>query len=217
MAKHTDVLNNSGGEHYYYRNRMGRVIFLALEEILGHAGVIALIKIAKLPAFSIDHPTTNQDLDFPFTFISHLQAGLENAYGDLAGRGLALRVGRASLRYRLREFGRELCLTDLSFRLQPLQTKLKTGIEAIAAVFNNYTDQQVYLEREEKSIIWQIKRCPFCWERQAEDPCCHLEVGFLQEALFWISGGKHFEVEEKKCIACGDSMCTININRTPVG
>jgi hypothetical protein len=217
MAKHTDVHDNSGGKQYYYPNRMGRVVYLALEEILGHAGVNALFKIAKLPEFSIDHPTTNQDLGFPFIYISHLQAGLENAYGARAGRGLALRVGRASLRFGLREFSRELCLTDLSFRLQPLQTKLRTGTEAIAALFNNYTDQQVCLERDDKSIIWHIKRCPFCWERQAEDPCCHMEVGFLQEAMFWISGGKHFEVEEIKCIACGDNMCTININRTPVG
>lgn len=216
MGKHTEVLNNSGKKQYFYPNRMGRVVLLGMEEILGHGGVNAVLNLADLSVYINDYPPYNQDLKFPFAHISHLQAGLESAYGPRAGRGLALRVGRACLKYGLREFGSELGLTDLAFRLMPLQTKLTTGSEAFAALFNNYTDQQVSLERDEKYIIWHIQRCPLCWERQADGPCCHLAVGLLQEALFWVSGGKYFEVEEKKCIACGDSACTILMNRTPM-
>jgi hypothetical protein len=43
-----------------------------------------------------------------------------------------------------------------------------------------------------------------------------MAVGVLQEGLYWVSGGKYFLVEEKKCIACGDSTCTIVIERTPM-
>ena len=39
---------------------------------------------------------------------------------------------------------------------------------------------------------------------KAYDPVCHLAVGLLQEALYWVSGGKVFNVEEKTCIAAGD-------------
>ena len=216
MAKNTEALNDLSRKQYYYPNRMGRVVLLAVEEILGHAGVHALLGSSNLPVYVDNHLPTGQYSHFPFSYISDLQAGLENTYGYRAGSGLALLVGRACLKYGLREFKRELCLTDLAFRLLPLQAKLNTGTEAFAALFNNQTDQQVSLETDEKRIIWHIQRCPFCWERQSERPCCHLEVGFLQEALYWFSGGKHFEVEEKKCIACGDSDCTININRIPV-
>jgi predicted hydrocarbon binding protein len=216
MANNTDPLNDLSRKQYYYPNRMGRVIFLAMEEILGQAGVNALLKSSNLPVNIQDHLPADQDFDFPFSYISDLLVGLENSYGPQAGRGLALRVGRSCLKYDLREFARELCLTDLAFRLLPLQTKLSSGTEAFAALFNNHTDQQVRLDKDEKHIFWHIQRCPFCWERQSEGPCCHLEVGFLQEAVYWISGGKYFEVEEKKCIACGDSVCTIYINRTPV-
>jgi ribosomal protein S27AE len=41
-------------------------------------------------------------------------------------------------------------------------------------------------------------------------------VGFLQEAFYWVSGGKYFLVEEKNCIACGDSTCTIVIDQAPM-
>ena len=196
---------------------MGRVILLAMEEILGHTGVNAVLHLANLPLYINDYPPNNRDLKFPFKHISHLQTGLEGAYGPRAGHGLALRVGRACLKYGLREFGSELGLSDLAFRLLPLQTKLNKGSEAFAALFNNFTDQRVRLERDANYIYWHIERCPLCWERLAEAPCCHLEVGLLQEALFWVSGGKYFEVEEKKCIACGDSACTILIERTPLG
>ena len=216
MEKHPEVQTNLDPQQYFYPNGMGRVVLLAMEEILGRSGVNAVLHLADLPAYINNYPPYNQDLKVPFIHISRLQIGLENAYGPRAGRGLATRVGRACLKYGLREFGPELGLTDLAFRLLPLQTKLKIGSEAFAGFFNHFTDQQVRLVRDEKYIYWHIERCPLCWKRQADGPCCHLEVGLLQESLYWVSGGKYFEVEEKQCIACGDAACTIFINRTPM-
>jgi predicted hydrocarbon binding protein len=216
MEKHIDLPSNLVKEQSFLPNRMGRIILLAMEEILGHAGVNALLNLADLPAYIDRYPSFNQDLKIPFVHISQMQTGLESAYGPRAGRGLALRVGRACLKYGLREFGPELGLTDLAFRLLPLQAKLATGIEAFAGLFNDHTDQQVRLERDERFTFWHIERCPLCWDRRVDAPCCHLEVGLLQEAMFWVSGGKYFQVEEKKCVACGDSACTIMIDRIPM-
>jgi hypothetical protein len=120
------------------------------------------------------------------------------------------------LKYGLHEFGPELGLTDLAFRLLPLPTRLKVGSEALAGLFNQFTDQRVRLEVDEKHSYWHSERCPLCWERQADGPCCTQAVGFLQEALYWVSGGKYFLVEEKNCIACGDRTCTIVIDQTPI-
>jgi predicted hydrocarbon binding protein len=217
MGKQADLPENPDKMQFFYSKRMGQAVLLAMEEILGRGGVNAVLNLVNLPAYINDLPANSRVLEFPFMHISLLQSGLESAYGPRAGRGLALRVGRAFLKYGLREFGPELGLTDLAFRLQPLQSKLKTCSEALAALFNGYTDQQVRLEMDKKSIHWLIERCPLCWERQAESPCCHFAVGLLQEAFFWVSGGKYFEVEEKKRIACGDSACTIWIDRTPMG
>jgi len=216
MKNHNDLLIDSTKQQYFYPNRMGRVILLAMEEILGHSGVNAVLNLVNLAEYINNYPSNNQDFNFPFEHISQLQVGLDGAYGPRAGRGLAVQVGRACLKYGLREFGPELDLTSLAFRLLPLQMKLKNGSEAFADFFNNFSDQRVRLEKDAKYIYWHIERCPLCWERQAEAPCCHLAVGLLQEALFWVSGGKYFEVEEKKCISCGDCVCTIVIDRTPM-
>ncbi len=202
--------------NFFYPNRVGRVVLLAMLEILGHEGVNVVLNLAYLPDYIDQYPAYNQDLKFSFDHVSRLQVALESAYGPRAGRGLSLRVGRACLKYGLREFGAELGMTDLAFRLLPLPTRLKVGSEALAGLFNQFLEQSVRLEVDEEHIYWHIERCPLCWERQAEGPCCALAVGLLQEALYWVSGGKYFMIEEKKCIACGDSTCTIVIDRTPM-
>jgi predicted hydrocarbon binding protein len=194
---------------------MGWVVQLALEETLGQTGGNTAPNLTDYSNYTFIYQPYDEDPNFPQIHISHLQAALESAYGPRAGRGLALRIGRACFKYGLREFGPELGLTDLAFRLLPLQPKLKTGTDAFAALFNTYTDQKVRLESDERYIYWLMERCPLCWERQAEGPCCHLAVGFLHEALFWASGGRHFDVEEKQCIAGVDGACTIQIDRIP--
>jgi predicted hydrocarbon binding protein len=201
---------------YFYPNRMGRIVLLAMEEILGHDEVNAVLNLAHLPDYIDQYPANNQDLKFPFEHVSQLQIAMESAYGPQAGRGLSQRVGRACLNYGLREFGSELGVTDLAFRLLPLPRRLKAGSEALAGLFNQSTDQRVRLEVDEKHIYWHIECCPLCWKRQADGPCCFLAVGLLQEALYWVSGGKYFLAEEKKCIACGDGTCTIVIDKIPM-
>jgi predicted hydrocarbon binding protein len=201
---------------HYYPNRMGRIVLLAMDEILGHRGGIAVLNLAHLPDLIDKYPAYDTDLKFPFDHVSRLQTAFESLYGNLAGRGLSLRVGRACLKYGLREFGPQLGVTSLTFRLLPLPTRLVFATEALAGLFNQSSSQHVHLDVEEEQIYWHIERCPLCSQRQTAAPCCDLAVGLLQETFYWVSGGKYYTVEEKKCIACGNSTCTIVIDRTPM-
>ena len=216
MEKHTENATHLDTSHRVSVNRMGWVVQQALEEILGKTGGTTMHDLINLPTSIKNNRSYNDDPNLHLLHISHLQAGLESAYGPRAGRGLAIRVGSASLKYALREFGSEFGLTGLAFRLLPLQEKLRIATEAFAALFNTYTDQKVRLERDERYIYWLTARCRQCWESQAEGPCCHLAVGLLQEALFWASGGKHFEVVENKEVSRDNGTCTIQIDRIPL-
>ena len=207
---------NTSGTNYYYPNRMGRIIFLATEEILGRNGVNAVSNLAGLSEFIDHYPPNNQELAFSFEYISHLQSALEDFYGPHGGRGVELRIGRACFQHILREYGPLFGLTDLAFRLLPLGTKLKIGAAAFADIFNKHTDQRVRLEDKEKVLLWHIEQCPLCWERHSDSPACQMAVGMIQEALYWVSGGKYFNVEESHCIAMGDPKCTIVIEKTPM-
>lgn len=218
MKENAELSGTSVKKEFYPPGRLNWVILQAMEEILGRAGMDEVFCLmGRAESLNRDDLAGGRDPGFPLEQISHLQAGLERAYGARAGRGLALRIGRVCFKFSLGEFGSELGFSDLSFRLLPLQAKLKTSNEAFAVLFNTITGQHIHLETDEKCITWQIEHCPLCRSRHSEVPCCHLAVGWLQEALFWVSGGKYFEVEERKCIANGDSACTIVIDRAPLG
>jgi predicted hydrocarbon binding protein len=137
-------------------------------------------------------------------------------YGVRGGRALALRAGRETFKYALKEFMPVLGIADLAFRPFPLGMKIKIGLEVFAETFNKFTDQIVSLEQDANSHLWVIERCPVCWQRKSEAPCCHLAVGLLQESLFWVSNGKNYRVSEVKCIARGDNACVITINKKPL-
>lgn len=200
----------------FYPQKMGRIILLGMEEVIGKSGVDAILNLAALDGLIQSHPPSTANRTFPFETVSLLQSTLEQAYGPRGGRGLALRAGRATFKYGLKEYGSILGLTEMAFRLLPLSTKLRVGARAFADLFNRHTDQKVHIEEGENKIFWHIERCPLCWGRQADEPVCHLAVGLLQESLYWLSGGKVFNVEETACIARGDTACTITIDTIPL-
>jgi len=206
-------MNESESKSYFYPNKMGRIILLAMEEILGRNGINAILNHTELRHWINNYPPNNLDMSFPFEDLSRIQVGLEEMYGPRGGQGMALRIGQASFKYGLREFGPMLGITDMAFRLLPLPTKLSKGAEIFAETFNNLTDQIVQVKDTKENITWRIERCPVCWERSTASPCCNLAVGLLQEALYWISGGKFYNVEETTCIAQGDPDCTIMIDK----
>lgn len=201
---------------YFYPNRMGKIILRALEEIGGKDTYRKILEAAALPQF-IDHsPSGDLEREFPFEYVSQVEAGSETVLGAQAGRELNRKVGRACLAGGLQEFNPLIGIADLPVRMLPLGLKLHVGFDMFAMVFNRFTDQVVTLGEDSVNYLWTIERCPVCWKRHAEAPCCHLAVGILEESLSWATGGKEFDVREKSCVACGGEACVITIGKRPL-
>ncbi len=201
---------------YHWPNNMGRMFLLALEDVMGRNGVNAVLNLAGLAHLVNHYPPNSLELGFRFEDLSGIMQALEDMYGPRAGRGLAIRAGRAGFKYALKDFGALLGMADLAFRLLPLGMKLKVGLNAMADTFNHFTDQRVRIEEETDRFIYVIERCPVCWHRQAAAPCCHAATGLLQETLSWISNGRDFDIQEITCIAVGDATCTFTIGKHPL-
>jgi predicted hydrocarbon binding protein len=200
----------------YYPNKMVRIVLLALEEVMGRNGVNAALNLASLRHLVNNYPPNNFDRQVTFDEIGSIMRALDDMYGPRGGRGIALRAGRAAFKYGIKEFGPILGIADLAFRLLPLNMKLKVGADIFAEAFNRFSDQRVHIIDEEERIIWQNQTCPMCAGRKSETPCCHLAVGILQESLYWVSGGKHFEVTQTTCRAAGDEICTFLLDKKPM-
>jgi len=201
---------------YFFPNKMGRIVLLAMEEVMGRNGVNAVLNLARLKERIGNYPPNNFDKGFSFDELGRLLQALDDMYGPRGGRGLARRAGRACFKFGIKDFGPMLGIADLTFRIIPLGMKLKVGFEVLAGLFNKFTDHLVRLGEDEQYLHWIMERCGTCWGRTCDSPCCHLAVGILEEGLYWVSGGKNFYVEEVSCIATGARTCTILIGKHPL-
>jgi hypothetical protein len=195
---------------------MGRILLLAMEEVMGRNGLNALLNLINLREYINEYPPDNLEREFDFSHISNLTRGLDDIYGPRGGRGLALRGGRALFSRGLKNFGALAGAGDLAFRVLPLKTKLKVGVPAIARIFTQFSDQTSRTEDHGEHFLYYIERCSMCWGQHTDRPVCYIAVGLLQESLRWVSGGLEFRVEEIECIAQGNENCLFRIEKTPI-
>jgi hypothetical protein len=201
---------------YFYPNRMGRIILHSMKQELGPQRVLEVLRVAGHERLLSTMPLGNFEKRFPFQTVSDLQAATEAVFGVRAGRQLNLRIGRGTLELGLKDFDPLLGIADLPMRLMPLGMKFRVGLDVFARVFNQFTDQVVKLSEMETHHLWIIERCPVCWKRQTDEPCCHLAGGLLEEAIFWGTGGRRFKVVETECIAAGAANCVFRIDKHPL-
>jgi hypothetical protein len=199
----------------YYPNKIARIFFEALEEILGKTGMVALLNTAKLPQYINQYPPDNMDLSFDFAYFAMLQEALEEIMGPRGGRGMALRAGRLCFSAGLTVFGPLAGVTSVAFSMLPLSEKIKAGLPAIAFVFNTFSDQKTVVQEQDDHFVYVIKKCPLCWGRKTDKPCGQAAIGLLQESLRWVSGGQEFDVEETACIGMGAEEGTFLISKKP--
>lgn len=201
---------------YAYANKIGRIVLLALEEVAGPENMRAVLSSARMQERLGDRPPNDFELGFSFDELGRIQRALEELYGPTTGGQMARRMGRVCFRQSAEDLQPLLGVADLLFRVLPLRMRLRIGFEVLAHLSNRFSDHVVRLEESDDYFQWVTERCGVCWGQQTEVPSCDLTVGLLEEALYWLSGGASFFIEESACIAAGDPTCTILIGKQPL-
>jgi len=196
-------------------DQLNQIILLGIEEIIGMAETKSLLTRANPPEWNHPDRSDPQGTSYSFHFANQLQTSLEKNYGLLAGRGLAVRAGRACFKHILREFAPEMGVMDPEARLLPLPGRINTTLRSLAGLFNQQIGLHIEVAPEADYIRWNIEQCNFCGDRQSSDPVCYFTVGLLEELLYWTSAGKFYRVEETHCIGCGDPYCSFQIKKQP--
>ncbi|MEA3377202.1 MAG: 4-vinyl reductase [Chloroflexota bacterium] len=200
----------------FFVNKIGRIFYLALEEVASGEPMRAILSSAKLHDRLDHYPPNDFAPEFSFEELGRTQQAMEELYGPSAGRDLARRVGRACFRIGAEDLNPVLGLTDLAFRILPLRMRFKVGLEVLAHLFERFSDHRVRLEEDDLHFAWIVERCGICWDRRSVTPCCNLAVGLLQETVYWLSGGERFYIEEVSCVAAGQPTCTILVGKRPL-
>jgi predicted hydrocarbon binding protein len=201
----------------YYPNRIARLYILAMEDVMGVNGLNAILSLAGLDNFIHDPPPDNLARQFDFAHIAALNEALEEMYGSRGGRGIALRIGRATFARGMKSFGALSGMRDPAFRALPLGQRTRIGLEALAAVFSNFTDQQSTMAELNAYYEFTTEFSPFSWGRSADRPVCHALVGIIQESMRWASNGHEYHVQEVLCRAVEGEACVFRVNKNPIG
>lgn len=201
----------------YYPNRIARAFFSAMDDVMGPHGLSSLLTIAKMEAYLHSTPPDNLERQFDFAEISAMNSALEEMYGIKGGRGMALRIGQKVFAVGLRGFGALRAVNDPAFKALKLEKRMEYGLNGLASVLTNFTDQVSHVENETNALLFSSDISPFAWGRTAEKPVCHMMVGMLMETLRWSSNGREFYVREVECRATGHEHCAFRINKSAIG
>lgn len=208
------IITDSG---YFNTNKFARIYLEAVKEITGENGLKTLLNYASLSRYISKLPPDNLEKEFDFASFSMINLALEEIYGLRGGRGLALRIGRSTFDEVLKGYGALAGVGETAFKILPMQRKIRYGLDAMARIFTEKSDQITQIHETENAYLYQVKRCPVCWGRdQQESPICYYIVGLLKEGLHWVSGGKEFNIVESKCIGAGDEICEFEIQKEPL-
>lgn len=201
----------------YYPNRIARLFLLAMEDVMGRNGLNAILSLAGLEPYIDQIPPDNLARQFDFAAMAALNQALEDMYGARGGRGMALRIGRACFARGLKNFGAMAGMSDPAFQALPLESRGKLGLEALAAIFTNFTDQRSLFIEQDATYELHTDFSPIAWGRTADKPVCHALVGIIQESLRWASDGYEYHVQEVSCRAVGGESCIFRVNKKPIG
>lgn len=178
----------------------------SLLEIIGNDGVRLIWQSASW--------TSTDSLSA--TNLGRMEVALCNVFGQAAGEGLSLRVGRAALTQVICQMGPEMGLLDLDFRLQRARLRIRKGLECLAEVLWTPIGVQCELEEQVECWCWTLYPSQSYVSFNGRIPPTSFIKGLVQEYFAWSSGGKIYPVESHVLEKEDISAYAFRINKQPL-
>ncbi len=193
-----------------------RILFMAIEEVMGKDGMRAALRGSKLDRYIDNYPPKNLDLEIKFSEYGAVEQAVEDFYGVRGARAMLLRVGRTTFNYGIKEQSAVLGLAGQTLKAMPLPTttKMKLLLDQMVAAVNKTINQPATLTEDADSFIWVVSHCMCLYRPKHASPCCFVTLGGLMEATKWLTD-KQFPVQEIACMNQGADACRFRVSKTP--
>ncbi len=196
-------------------NFIARSIFTSFEEILGREDFQQVLHQARLDTYLDSFPPQNLDIAFPLSDLWVLFNTLNQIYGERSSRGLIFRAGRAWFNRLCHQQSPTLGLGSADFFTLPRKIKQQRSAQVLARYFSRFGDWQIKTGLDGPFVIWQLD-CPIKDNPTTTTSFMDLFLGFWQEALYWLSGGKTFVFEPCMHKISGTFPAQISIPTLPI-
>lgn len=188
-------------------NALVRQALISAQEVMGENGLHAVLRTSGLERFIDGFPP--DDLEPSIQAVQY--AKLNEAIEDYFGRGMLLRMGRASFQYAVREQAALLGIAGVALKLVPEKQRIKFILNSMAgALKKSNPNVEAWVDEGGERIAYLESTCAICQGRRSDHPICHLYVGSIGEAVKWATG-REFEIIETHCRARGDEHCRFEV------
>lgn len=193
-----------------------RLLFLAIEDVMGPDGMKAVLRGAKLERYIDNYPAKNLDLGVKFPEYGGAEQAVEDFYGLRGAKAMLQQVGRATFNYGMKEQSAVLGLAGAALKMMPLPTvnKQKLLLEQMVGAANKMVNQPTRLEEDTDSFTWVVDHCVCIYRPKHDAPCCYITVGGLVEAMRWLTD-KKYSVHEVTCLNTGGDACRFRVPKKP--
>jgi predicted hydrocarbon binding protein len=179
---------------------------------LGNEALVSILEKASLPADLVDPQAVSRyNTATAAESYACIQRAMRSYYGRGA-RGTLIRIGRL-LWPRLLETASiaEKAQAQL-VRTLPPSMRMKPALELLARFMRQHPEG-VTVHTLDLDLLLVDRAGAVTLEQQEVSPICYVNIGLLQEALFWASGREH-DVEERTCRAAGAAQCEFKVTVT---
>ncbi len=193
-----------------------RLLFMAIEDVMGPEGMKAVLRGAKLERYIGNYPPKNLELGVRFSEYGGAEQAVEDFYGARGARAMLLRVGRATFNYGMKEQSAVLGLAGQALKAMPLPltAKMRLLLDQMCAATNKTINQPARIEEDDEAFYWIFMHCMCSYRPKHASPCCYVSLGALTEAMKWLCD-KQFDIQEMNCINLGSDTCRFRIPKKP--
>ncbi len=195
-----------------------RLLFIAIEDVMGSDGMKAVLNGAKMSQYIGNYPPNTLEYGVTFSQYGKIEQAIEDFYGPRGARAMLLRVGRATFQTGLKEQSAVLGLAGQALKNMPLlsmQAKMKLLLTQIVAAANKTINEPAHLEEDKEGFTVVIERCMCQYRPRHAQPCCAVTTGTFMEAMKWLTE-KQFDVKEITCLNNGADACRYRIPKQPI-
>lgn len=200
-----------------YSNDVGRLFLSGLNEIIGKEDLQGMLGSGPQPGSKEISDFKKTDVKNQSTIdLGKIQEVLAKKLSSTELRGLLLRCGRASCKFFVKQYGPEMQVTSIEYRLLPSKKRLMRGLKAAAGLWGDLFERNVSVTDEGDQWLWQENRSQHGVQNERPVGDSYFTMGLLQEYLSWLSGGKTFCVKLKEGTSSRTDGCSLHITKQPI-
>lgn len=202
--------------------RVLRILVDQVKELMGDGALRLLFVQAGLPRYNeANLPPADDSPSVTLSEYSRVLHAIRKIFGEKGARALMLKGGKAAFDELRKDNPTRYAVVSAALKVLPQVKRVQLALRRLLEESQGFYGNEYQLTEEEDAFVVDIHNCPYCAveQRQAaagrgtvEQPICHIPVGVYASLVQWVTGKPH-RVEEVACMAMGDPVCRIRVEK----